>query len=396
MRNLHYTVSELISKTRRVLEISFKDIWVDGAISNVHYHSSGHIYFTLKDGSSELRCAMFKSTNRVLRFQLEDGMRIMIYGSLSIFESRGQIQFIIEKLEVSGVGALYQAYETLKNKLESEGLFSIDDKKTIKSIPKMVGIITSNQGAALKDILNVLERRAPFLNIIVCPTRVQGDGAAEEISSAIIELSNNRNIDTIIIGRGGGSIEDLWAFNEEVLARTIYDCNIPIISAVGHETDFTIADFVSDMRAATPSVAAELVCLSKYEILQKMESSYNELITIVNGLINSKNFILKNISNQLSALQPLNKISANKKSLNHIYNTITKLIRYKLNNNNYDLDGYEKQLNNLGPKQVLDRGYSIATSKETNKIIRSAKSIMTGDLFSLQTREGILEAEKIS
>tara|TARA_X000001036_G_scaffold119779_1_gene113308 strand:+ start:39845 stop:41035 length:1191 start_codon:yes stop_codon:yes gene_type:complete len=396
VRNLHYTVSELISKTRRVLEISFKDIWVDGEISNVHYHSSGHIYFTLKDGSSELRCAMFKSTNRVLRFQLEDGMRIMIYGSLSIFESRGQIQFIIEKLEVSGVGALYQAYETLKNKLESEGLFSIDDKKTIKSIPKMVGIITSNQGAALKDILNVLERRAPFLNIIVCPTRVQGDSAAEEISSAIIELSNNRNIDTIIIGRGGGSIEDLWAFNEEVLARTIYDCNIPIISAVGHETDFTIADFVSDMRAATPSVAAELVCLSKYEILQKMESSYNELITIVNGLINSKNFILKNISNQLSALQPLNKISANKKSLNHIYNTITKLIRYKLNNNNYDLDGYEKQLNNLGPKQVLDRGYSIATSKETNKIIRSAKSIMTGDLFSLQTREGILEAEKIS
>ena len=396
MRNLHYTVSELISKTRRVLELSFKDIWVDGEISNVHYHSSGHIYFTLKDGSSELRCAMFKSTNRVLRFQLEDGMRIMIYGSLSIFESRGQIQFIIEKLEVSGVGALYQAYETLKNKLESEGLFSIDGKKTIKSIPKMVGIITSNQGAALKDILNVLERRAPFLNIIVCPTRVQGDGAAEEISSAIIELSNNRNIDTIIIGRGGGSIEDLWAFNEEVLARTIYDCNIPIISAVGHETDFTIADFVSDMRAATPSVAAELVCLSKYEILQKMESSYNELITIVNGLINSKNFILKNISNQLSALQPLNKISANKKSLNHIYNTITKLIRYKLNNNNYDLDGYEKQLNNLGPKQVLDRGYSIATSKETNKIIRSAKSIMTGDLFSLQTREGILEAEKIS
>lgn len=396
MRNLHYTVSELISKTRRVLELSFKDIWVDGEISNVHYHSSGHIYFTLKDSSSELRCAMFKSANRFLRFQLEDGMHIMIYGSLSIFESRGQIQFIIEKLEVSGVGALFQAYETLKNKLKFEGLFSEYDKKAIKLIPKMVGIITSNQGAALKDILNVLERRAPFLNIIVCPTRVQGDGAAEEISSAIIELSNNRNIDTIIIGRGGGSIEDLWAFNEEVLARTIYDCNIPIISAVGHETDFTIADFVSDMRAATPSVAAELVCLSKYEIFQKMESSHNQLITIVNGLINSKNLILKNINNQLIALQPLNKISANKKLLNHMYDTITKLIKYKLNNNNYDLGGYEKQLNNLGPKQVLDRGYSIATSKETNKIIRSAKSIMTGDLFSLQTRDGILEAEKIS
>ena len=396
MRNLHYTVSELISKTRSVLELSFKDIWVDGEISNVHYHSSGHIYFTLKDSSSEIRCAMFKSTNRFLRFQLEDGMRVMIYGSLSIFESRGQIQFIIEKLEVSGVGAMYQAYEALKNKLEIEGLFSSNNKKTLKSIPKTVGIITSVQGAALKDILNVLERRASFLNIIVCPVRVQGFGAAEEISSAIIELSNNSNIDTMIIGRGGGSIEDLWAFNEEVLARTIYDCNIPIISAVGHETDYTIADFVSDIRAATPSVAAELVCLSKDEILQKIESFHNELITIISSNINSKNLTLENISTQLRTLQPLNKISVNKKLIDHSYKTITKLMIDKLNNNSYHLGGYEKQLNNLGPKQVLDRGYSIATSKKTNKIIRSAKSIMSGDLFSLQTRDGTLEAEKIS
>jgi len=394
--NSHYTVSELVSKTRRVLELAFQNIWVDGEISNVHHHSSGHIYFTLKDSSSEIRCVMFRRSNRSLRFELEDGMSIMVYGSLSIFESRGQIQFIVETLEVSGVGTLYQAYETLKNKLKVEGLFSSEHKMTLKPIPETVGIVTSGEGAAIKDIINILERRSPFLNIIVRPACVQGVGAAEDISSAIMELSSNKNIDTIIIGRGGGSIEDLWAFNEEGLARVIFDCNTPIISAVGHETDYTIADLVADIRAATPSVAAELVCLSKDEILQKIESSYNELISIFIGLINSENIKLENISTQLGMLQPLSKISINKKILSHYYDKIIKIIKERLTNNNHYLTGYEKQLNSLGPKQVLERGYSIAIAKNTNKVIRSAKSIMTGDLFSLQTGDGILDAEKTS
>ena len=396
MKNSHYTVSELVSKTRRILELSFQNIWVDGEISNVHYHSSGHIYFTLKDSSSELRCAMFIRANRTLRFQLENGMRIMVYGSLSIFESRGQIQFIVEKLEVSGVGALYQAYEALKNKLELEGLFYTKHKMSLNTIPKTVGIVTSGEGAAIRDILNILERRSPFLNIIVRPARVQGEGAAEDISNAIMELSNNYNIDTIIIGRGGGSIEDLWAFNEEVLARTIFDCNIPIISAVGHETDYTIADFVADIRAATPSVAAELVCLSKDEIMQKIESLYNDLISIIISLMRTENLKLENINGRISTLQPLNKISINKKFLSHSYDTITKIIKEKLNNNNHHLTSYEKQLNSLGPKQVLGRGYSIATLKHTKKIIRSANSIKVGDVLSLQTGDGTLDAEKIS
>ena len=396
MKNSHYTVSELVSKTRRILELSFKNIWVDGEISNVHHHSSGHIYFTLKDSSSELRCAIFLRANRSLRFRLEDGMRIMVFGSLSIFESRGQIQFIVEKLEVSGVGALYQAYETLKKKLELEGLFYSEHKRPLNAIPKPVGIVTSGEGAAVRDILNILERRSPFLNIIVRPARVQGVGAAEDISNAIIELSNNYNIDTIIIGRGGGSIEDLWAFNEEVLARTIFDCNTPIISAVGHETDYTIADFVADIRAATPSVAAELVCLSKDEILQKIGSLYNDLISIIAGRMNSESLKLKNINNRLSILQPLNKISNNKKFLSHFYDTITKIIRGNLDKNKDHLTGYEKQLNSLGPKKVLERGYSIAIAKDTKKIIRSAQSIIVGDVFSLQTSDGTLDAEKIS
>ena len=396
MKNSHYTVSELVSKTRRILELSFKNIWVDGEISNVHHHSSGHIYFTLKDSSSELRCAMFLRANRSLRFRLEDGMRIMVYGALSIFEPRGQMQFVVEKLQVSGIGALYQAFEALKNKLEDEGLFSLDHKTPLNSIPTSIGIITSGEGAALKDIIHVLKRRAPFVNIIVRPARVQGPGAAEDISNGIMELSNNNNVDSIIIGRGGGSIEDLWAFNEEVLARTIFNCKTPIISAVGHETDYTIADFVADARAATPSVAAEIICISKDEILQRFTSLNNKMISAVLSMIRSEYLKVENTSDRLSMLQPLNKITFNKKWLSHSYSTIKKLIIEKLESDNSQLISYQKHLNSLGPKQVLDRGYSLAITKNTNKIIHSSKTLLEGDRFYLKTGDGSLEAEKIS
>ena len=396
MTKSHYSVSDLISKTRQILELSFKNIWVDGETSNVHYHSSGHIYFTLKDSLSEIRCAMFQHSNKFLRFKLEDGMRIMVYGALSIFESRGQMQFVVEKLQVAGIGALYQAFEALKSKLEDEGLFSLEHKKPLNSIPKSVGIITSGEGAALRDIIHVLKRRSPFVNIIVRPARVQGTGAAEDISDGIMELSNNYNIDTIIIGRGGGSIEDLWAFNEEVLARTIFNCKTPIISAVGHETDYTIADFVADVRAATPSVAAEIICISKDEILQRFESLNNKMISSVISMIKSEYLKVENASDRLSMLQPLNKITFNKKWLSHSYNTITKLIIEKLESGDSQLIGYEKHLNSLGPKQVLDRGYSLAITKNTNQIIRSSKTLLEGDKFYLKTGDGSLEAEKIS
>jgi len=392
----HYTVSELISKTRKILELSLKNVWVDGEISNLHYHSSGHIYFTLKDSSSEIRCAMFQRANKSLRFELEDGMHIMVYGSVSIFEQRGQMQFIIQKLEVSGIGTLYQAYETLKNKLEDEGLFSLEHKLQLKSLPKSVGIVTSGEGAALRDIIHVLKRRSPYLSIIIRSAKVQGSGAAEDISSGIIELSKKKYIDTIIIGRGGGSIEDLWAFNEEILARTIFHCKIPIISAVGHETDYTIADFVADVRAATPSVAAEIVSLSGDEILQRLESLNKDIFSSMVSIIKSENLRIENISDRLGILQPLNNILFNKKLLKHSYKTITKGIMEKLDTRNSQLIGYEKHLNSLGPNQVLERGYSIAFTKETNTIIRSSKMVLEGDKFYLKTGDGSLEAEKIS
>ena len=324
---------------------------------------------------------MFQRANRSLRFELGDGMRIMVYGSVSIFEQRGQLQFIVQRLEFSGVGALFQAYETLKNKLENEGLFLPEHKLPIKSLPKSVGIVTSGEGAALKDIVHILKRRSPYLSIIVRPAKVQGTGAAEDISDGIIELSMDENIDTIIIGRGGGSIEDLWAFNEEILARTIFNCKIPIISAIGHETDYTIADFVSDVRAATPSAAAEIVSLSKNEIIQELESLNKEVFNLMADIIKSQNLKIENYIDRLSLLQPLNNILFNKKLIKHSYDTITKVIMIQLENKNIQLTGCEKYLNNLGPN---------------NSIIRSSKMVSEGDKFYLKTGDGSLEAEKIS
>ena len=396
MNKSHYTVSELIANTRKVLELSFQNIWVDGEISNLHYHSSGHIYFTLKDSEAEVKCAMFKRSAMSLRFQLEEGMRIIVYGSVSVFEARGQLQFIVNRLEVSGVGALYQAFETLKIKLESKGYFSPENKTAINPIPQKIGIITSDQGAALSDMINVIKRRSPFLNIKVSSVRVQGEGAAEDISNAIIELSKDKDIETIIIGRGGGSIEDLWAFNEEILAQTIYECNTPIISAVGHETDYTIADFVADVRAATPSVAAEIICLSKNEIYQRLESINTKMLGIVEDRLRYEYQKLENMSDNIGALQPLNKIKHNKALMKYSYNTIIKIITEKLNNANEKLISHKKYLENLGPSQVLSRGYSIAIDKKTNKIIRSSKMIKKGGRFYLRTNKGSLEAEKLS
>ncbi|MFL2994104.1 MAG: exodeoxyribonuclease VII large subunit, partial [Candidatus Neomarinimicrobiota bacterium] len=212
MERTLYSVSDLVSKTRTLLELSFRNVWVEGEVSNVHYHSSGHLYFTIKDSLAELKCVMFKSSNSLMRFQIENGMRIASFGSLSIFEQRGQIQFIIKKIEISGVGTLHQAFESLKNKLDLEGLFLIEKKLKIKKIPKKIGIVTSREGAALKDIMHVLERRSPFLDVVFRSARVQGEGAAKDIANGISELSMIKGMDTIIIGRGGGSIEDLWAF----------------------------------------------------------------------------------------------------------------------------------------------------------------------------------------
>lgn len=395
MERTLYSVSDLVSKTRALLELSFKNIYVEGEVSNVHYHSSGHLYFVIKDSLSELKCVMFKNANSILRFRVENGMRLVSFGSLSMFEQRGQLQFVTKRIELSGVGALHQAFETLKIKLYNDGLFSNEHKLKIKKIPKKIGIITSTEGAALKDILHVLKRRSPFLEILIRPAKVQGENAAEDISNGIIELSNLDNIDAIIIGRGGGSIEDLWAFNEEALARVIFNCSVPIISAVGHETDFTISDFVSDVRAATPTEAAEIISLSKEELMAFILSFQEKLINYVNSYSNAKKNEVINILNRLMLLQPLNVIKSKQASLDGFYSFFVNHINELIELKKIRFLGTINQLQSIGPENVLRRGYSIAVNKKTKKIIRIASELSVNERFILKTSNGSLEAKKI-
>ena len=395
MERTLYSVSDLVSKTRALLELSFKNIYVEGEVSNVHYHTSGHLYFVVKDSLSELKCVMFKNANSNLRFRIENGMRLVCFGSLSMFEQRGQLQFATKRIELSGVGALHQAFETLKVKLLNEGLFSNEHKLEIKKIPKKIGIITSGEGAALKDILHVLKRRSPFLEVVIRPARVQGENAAEDISNGIIEMSNLDSVDAIIIGRGGGSIEDLWAFNEETLAKVIFNCSIPIISAVGHETDFTISDFVSDVRAATPTEAAEIICSSRDELMAYIISFQEKLISYVYSHNNAKKIEINNMLNRLMLLQPSNVIKSKQASLDAFYSFLFNHINELIELKKIRFLGITNQLQSIGPENVLRRGYSIAVNKKTKKIIRIASELLINEKFILKTSNGNLEAEKI-
>ena len=390
-----YSVSDLISKTRAMLELSFKDIWLEGEVSNVHYHSSGHLYFTIKDNLSELKGVMFKSSNSYLRFQIENGMRLACFGSLSVYEQRGQVQFVTKKIEISGVGTLHQAFEALKNKLEKEGLFDLKYKLELKEIPQKVGILTSDEGAAIEDVLHVLARRSPFLEIIFRPSRVQGEGAAEDLSDGLNKLSSISGIDTIIICRGGGSIEDLWAFNEEILAQAIFNCKVPIISAVGHETDFTISDFVADIRAATPTEAAEIVCLSSDHIFSSFENFETAFSNKVESLSLLNKNKIDNLFNRLMRLEPSNIIKTKKIALDNFKNFFLNHIVKVIDQRKIKFESMSNQLASISPDSVLKRGYSIAINKKSNKIIRSVNDLSFDDNFLLKTSDGSLEAKKI-
>ena len=254
-----YTVSEITQLVKLELEMSFPQVWVMGEISNFHRHSSGHLYFTLRDEACALRAVMFRGEAKLLKFDLKDGLQVVCRGRINVYEPRGEYQLVADLAEPKGKGALQLAFEQLKEKLRAEGLFDEKHKKKLPLLPKKVGVVTSPRGAAIVDILRTLERRFARLHILIYPARVQGEGAAEEIVEGIEALGGLPDLDVIIVGRGGGSIEDLWAFNEEQVARAIFRCPVPVISAVGHEVDFTIADFVADVRASTPSVAAEIV-----------------------------------------------------------------------------------------------------------------------------------------
>jgi len=391
----YLSVSDLNSKIRYSLEKDLSSIWVKGELSNFHHHpSSGHMYFTLKDKLNEIRCAMFRAKNQFLKFNPIDGMSVRLFGDITFYEQRGSLQIKVSMMEEDGVGDLHKAFEKMKSSLEKEGLFDKKYKKQLPQYPKKIGIITSESGAAIKDIFNVLGRRAPQVKLILKSVKVQGDDAPNQISKAIESFNSKNCVDVLIIGRGGGSIEDLWAFNEEIVARAIFKSLIPIISAVGHETDFSISDFVSDVRAPTPSAAAEIAVVSKDAILKNLKILEKQIIDLIMSKL-EKYWVRKDqIERRISISKPQARILNSLELLNNYYERLI-----YVNNQNFihyrnDLESLFKRLVGLGPDNVLERGFSIPTDIQGN-IIKSPDQIKVGDTFNLKTAKGSLKGKKI-
>ena len=303
-----YTVSEVTKYVRVILEDSFSSVWIEGEISNFILHSSGHMYFSLKDAGASLKCAMFARSNAKLKFKPKDGMKVICFGKISVYEARGDYQLVAEEIEPKGIGALQLQFQQLKEKLQKEGLFDQEHKIEIPFLPTRIGIVTSPTGAAIRDILNIARRRFSNVEIIINPAKVQGENAKDEIAKAIRQFNKLKNIDVMIVTRGGGSLEDLWPFNEEMVARAIYESEIPVISAVGHEIDFTISDFVADFRAPTPSAAAELVIPRKEELIGLISTATTRLNNALTSKVNRLTEHLKAVKDSYILRQPLNLI----------------------------------------------------------------------------------------
>ena len=391
-----FTVSNLNIRIRELLEHQFTDVWVKGEISNFHHHpSSGHMYFTLKDTGSEIRCAMFRINNSYLKFKPNDGMEVRLFGLVTVFEKRGQVQLKVSIMEPLGLGDLYKSFELLKKSLNEEGLFLEKHKEKIPSYPNDIGIITSGSSSACQDILNVLSRRAPNINVLILSVRVQGDGAADEIVQAINTFNEYGGVDVLILARGGGSIEDLWSFNEEKVARAIFSSSIPIISGIGHETDFTIADFVSDLRAPTPSAAAELAAPLLGDMLLSISETQSRFIRSMKNQLEQKWQIKDQIDKRIASQQPATKIERQSEKLSQLYKRFILAIDIKCEKYSKHTESLSKQLINLGPKHVLERGYAIPFDQSGN-IIRKADQISVGEEFALKTARGSLSAKKTS
>jgi len=350
-----YKVSELTRLIRQEVEREFAGLWVEGEVSNYRLSPSGHAYFTLKDEHSQLRAIIYRPRLRYLSFRLENGMQVLVKGSLTVYEKRGEYQLVVESLEPKGIGALQLAFEQLKRRLAEEGLFAKEHKKPIPLLPQKIGLVTSPRGAAIQDILNIISRRFPNVHIILNPVRVQGAGAAAEIAAAIEEFNRFPDIDILIVGRGGGSLEDLWAFNEEVVARAIFNSRIPIISAVGHEIDYTIADFVADLRAPTPSAAAELVVQQKEALQEKLESLYIRLQWALKGKLEAcRNRIqLARQSDPLS--NPQRRILEHQQMVDDLQQTLIKEIRRVVEMKKQRAEYLEQRLSGAGILQRIGR-----------------------------------------
>ena len=387
------TVSQVNTYIKSLFEEipPIQNIYIKGEISNFKHYNRGHMYFTLKDEKSQLKCVMFSGDNYKLKFEPENGMKVICFGQIGVYERDGVYQLYVRDMQVEGVGALQVAFEQLKEKLFSEGLFDESAKKPIPKYPRKIGVATSNMGAAVEDIKNIITRRFPLCEIIIAPTIVQGDAAAPDIVKSLRILDETEEVDTIIVGRGGGSIEDLWAFNTEEVARAVFACKTPVISAVGHETDTTICDFVADLRAPTPSAAAELAVPDMQNELIMINSFSAALEDLISRRIENEETKLDYFINK-SALAGRDKFFDNLiESVNATNNRLTLAYKAALDNAENKLLGSVRALNALSPLAVLSRGYSI--TKHDGKVITAKADVSIGDTISISLSDGDIFAE---
>lgn len=379
------TVSQINNYIKKIIDanIILNDIWIKGEISNFKLHYSGHMYITLKDEGGVLKAVMFKSAASTLNFRPEDGMKVLARGRISVYEAGGSYQLYINEMIPDGVGELYIAYEQLKKQLEAEGLFKPEHKKPLPQYPERVGVITASTGAAVRDIINVITRRYPSAEIILYPAQVQGSAAAKSICKGLEYFNKTKMVDVIIAGRGGGSIEDLWAFNEEIVARSIFASEIPVISAVGHETDFTIADFVADLRAPTPSAAAEIAVPSQAELISR-------ILVCKSRITNAMLAKTEREKKHLATLKPKNPreyIEDEFLRLDNLVKQAEKSFKLKLMAERERLSAAAAKLDALSPLKVLGRGFAIPMDTEGN-VIKSAKKLKSGTEFDLKLTDG--------
>jgi len=432
-----YTVSEITADVKACLESEFSEVCVEGEISNLAAAASGHLYFGLKDKGAQMRCVCFRGKARFLKFRAEDGLQVVASGNLSVYEPRGDYQLIVDFMEPKGFGSLQLAFEQLKARLQAEGLFDTQRKKPLPLLPHCIGIVTSPTGAAIQDILRILHRRHENVRILICPVRVQGPGAAAEIAGGIRALNRLADIDVMIVGRGGGSLEDLWAFNEEIVARAIFESRIPVISAVGHEVDFTIADFVADLRAPTPSAAAELVVSQKKAMLEqvavlenRMQQSFqfrlsrlrNQVLALSAGRVftsaegrlvyyrqrlDELYFRLENrLRGRLGELQGRERLLAadlgrfdlrqimrfRRETLGSQFVRLQAVVRLFLQSTRGKVQALDNSLQALSPLAVLDRGYAICRDARGN-IVKDAVALQLGDSFSVRLARGQVDGQ---
>lgn len=384
-----YKVSEINKIAKNLLEEEFPEIWLEGEISNFTLHSSGHLYFSLKDEDAQINAIMYKWQAGQLEFVPENGMKVIAQGKISVFVKGGRYQIIVYGLKPIGIGALQQAFEQLKQKLEKEGLFDKARKRPIPMLPQKIGIVTSPTGAAIRDILNIIERRFANVHILIHPVRVQGDRAAGEIAEAIAYVNERfPSLDVLIVGRGGGSLEDLWPFNREIVARAIYNSRIPVISAVGHEVDYTIADFVADLRAPTPSVAAELVVTNKIELEKKVLLLTSKIKLSMKHELDERTSQYRRLVDSRIFRHPEELYSQFQQEIDYYLERIISKCAHFLDFQKEKLNSIAGKLNVLSPLNILARGYSIAYKLPENEILKSISQVTMKDKVKVKLHRG--------